>query len=94
MLTRIGYVFGDGLSRDEFIAHPESGLANFFKTYFENHQEYRVYFNGLKESMIGGGMEQVLKPREYFRAKAKGEIGPGGKPKPADGDGGIDGFSR
>lgn len=89
MLTRLGYVFGEGLTSDQFVAHPDSELAKFFQTYYENHQEYRIYFNSLKEQMAEGGMVTVLKPKEYFRAKLRGELGSDFKRKNG-GDGGVE----
>ena len=90
LITRIGYVFGNGIAEGRFVAHPESQLANFFKVYYQNHEEYRTYFAALKDKMSGGHMVTILKPVEYFRTKAKGGPLDGSKLKPEEGAGGVD----
>ncbi len=94
LITRWGFFFGESINKGEFVEHPDSQLGDFFKTYYLNHKEYAGYFELLKEKIAGGDMVTILKPREYFKAKAKGDPLDGSKPKETAADAGVAMTSR
>lgn len=85
LITRLGFYIAAAMAKGEFTPNPASQLAEFFKVYYANFQEYSAYLQNVNKSVGNGEMVAILKPKEFFKAKSKGDLT--GKEKQASDDG-------
>lgn len=91
MITKFAYYYGENISNGTFEPHPDSDLGKFFRNYYDNYIEYAEYVKRMNEQITAGVLVGILKPREYFRMKAKGGVAGGvtSSKKGGSDDGGV-----